>query len=262
MGGAAAPAGVDRDVLHAADAVGHGAGDGHVLDRIVPELSAGVGGIGGQGLVDGPLEHQVTGGGQHAARAVARIVDPPGFPLPHRIPGGEPGVQVGLAIFRDLLALLGVAGEGEAVAAAGGVGRGGRIAHVGLGHREIGQAGQRAEGHRVEVVRARGARRDHHRGLAIAGGGVLDGPAGAGVYAGRPAYRDIGPGRDQLSRLAVQHIEEAVLGGLHQHVAQPAADLQVGQDHRLGGRVVPLLAGGLLVVPGVFAVPDVDRQDR
>ncbi len=44
-------------------------------------------------------------------------------------------------------------------------------------------------------------------------------------------------------------------------LARLAADVQIGQDHRLGGGVVPVVAGGLLVVPDVFAGIRIERDD-
>ena len=87
-------------------------------------------------------------------------------------------------------------------------------------------------------------------------------PAGLEVDARGPGVGHIVVGRQQLSGLAVHHIEEAVLGRVQQHRADLAADLQVGQHHGGGAVVVPLLGGDLLIVPGVFAGAGVHRHHR
>ena len=45
-----------------------------------------------------------------------------------------------------------------------------------------------------------------------------------------------------------------------EHLARRAVDIDVGEDHRLGRRVVPVVAGRLLIVPDVFAGVGVQRQ--
>src|SRR5205814_3625176 len=50
-----------------------------------------------------------------------------------------------------------------------------------------------------------------------------------------PVDRHIVGGGDQLPGYAVEHIKEAVLRGLHQHPAHPAADLEVREDDVLSG---------------------------
>src|SRR5256885_13159425 len=56
--------------------------------------------------------------------------------------------------------------------------------------------------------------------------------------------------------------EEAVLRGLHQHPAHPAADLEVRKDDVLSGVEVPGVARCGLVVPDVFAGPGLQRSEE
>src|SRR5262249_58916525 len=46
------------------------------------------------------------------------------------------------------------------------------------------------------------------------------------------------------------------------HLARSAVDIDVGEDHRLGGGVVPVVAGRFLVVPDIFAGVGVQRDQR
>src|SRR5205814_8653502 len=77
-----------------------------------------------------------------------------------------------------------------------------------------------------------------------------------------PVDRHIVGGGDQLPGYAVEHIKEAVLRGLHQHPAHPAADLEVREDDVLSGVEVPGVARCGLVVPDVFARPGLQCDDR
>ena len=116
--------------------------------------------------------------------------------------------------------------------------------------------------HRVPVVPAQ--RPGHHqRGLA----GDVDPRFGIHLRAailahpGRPVERNIGLGRNELTRRAVEHLEIAVLGRLHQHLPAAPVDFHVGQHDVLRGGVVPRLARRGLVVPDIFARIGADRDD-
>ena len=89
----------------------------------------------------------------------------------------------------------------------------------------------------------------------------LDGTAGLRVHVRRPVDPDIGLRGQQGTVGAVQHVEETVFRCLEQDLADGAVDLEVGQDHVLGGRVVPGLTRSRLVMPDVLASVGVERHD-
>ena len=91
--------------------------------------------------------------------------------------------------------------------------------------------------------------------------GCLDGATRLEVDMSRPVHRYNIFGRNQLTRGAVDHIEEAVLRRLHNDLAVAAVDLEIGEHHVLHGRVIPGIAGDCLVVPRVLARVGVERND-
>lgn len=74
----------------------------------------------------------------------------------------------------------------------------------------------------------------------------------AGAYFSAEISLPVGP---------VEHVEEAILGRLHQHLGGLSIDRDVGQDHVLGGGVVPHIARRGLVVPDVLARVGIHRDD-
>ena len=103
-----------------------------------------------------------------------------------------------------------------------------------------------------------------HKGLAgaaVARHRVFDGPAGLGIKARGPVDGHEGLGRDELAGHAIEHIEHAVLGGLHDDLAIFVGDFDVGQDHVIGGVVIPVIARCGLVVPDVLAGLGLERDD-
>src|SRR3546814_12480047 len=66
----------------------------------------------------------------------------------------------------------------------------------------------------------------------------------------------------QLSGAAVEHVEEAVLRRVQQHLAVPPAELHVREDDRLGRGIVPFVARRFLIVPDISAGIDIHRDDR
>ncbi len=90
---------------------------------------------------------------------------------------------------------------------------------------------------------------------------VDDRLAGFGVDPRRPTRRHKVFARDELAGLGIEHVEEAVLGSVHQHAARLTGDLQVGEHQRRSRVEVPLLARSLLVMPHVLAGVGVQRDD-
>src|SRR5690606_20933270 len=69
-------------------------------------------------------------------------------------------------------------------------------------------------------------------------------------------------GRDRLAGRASDHVEEAVLRRVQEHLPLTTVDLELGLNDRLRARVVPLLARNLLVVPAILAGIRIDGDDR
>ncbi len=157
VGEPAPPAGVHRHILLPAHGIADRPGDRHGLDVGLPELVPVLGAIDRQRPPDSALDQQAARRGENPTRPVARIGHTPDFLSLHRIPGGQPGLLVGVRIGRLLPAQGVVAEIGRARAAPVEPG-GSREGHEALRHREIDQAGLRAIGHRVEVVGPAGAR--------------------------------------------------------------------------------------------------------
>src|ERR1019366_2426067 len=66
---------------------------------------------------------------------------------------------------------------------------------------------------------------------------------------------------DELAGLAIEHVEESVLRGLHNDLARTAADRQIREHQGLRGVVVPIISGRNLIVPNQLAVARAQRQD-
>src|SRR5690606_37710652 len=118
-------------------------------------------------------------------------------------------------------------------------------------------------GHWLPVVRPRWARHVDERGVDVPRPRVFNRTPRCRIYSRRPP--GIGHerlGRNGLPGFPVNHIEEAVLGGLHEHLAELPCDLEIGEDHRLHRRVVPAFAGIYLVAPDVFPGVGIDGYDR
>ena len=112
------------------------------------------------------------------------------------------------------------------------------------------------------MVRAHRRRRDARALAPVARLRRLDRATGRAVDVRRPVDRGERLGRDELTGEPVDDVEEAVLGRLQQHLARPAGDGQVGQDHLLRGVEVPVVAGGDLVMPDVVAGAGPQGDDR
>ena len=91
----------------------------------------------------------------------------------------------------------------------------------------------------------------------------LDRPAGFPIQPRSPGdAAHESAAREKFPCGAVQHVKEAVLIGLRDHLARPAADRQIGLDQRFGGVVVPIVAGRRLKMPGQLAGGGMHREDR
>ena len=119
--------------------------------------------------------------------------------------------------------------------------------------RDVDQPSVRVIAHRLPVMGAKGAGDDQFGRVAVVRQAGFDRPARFHIDAAGPIDRDEVLSRDQFARGPVQHVKEAVLGGLHQHGARVAVDLHVGEDDVLGGGVVPGVTRRGLVMPDILA---------
>ena len=260
----AAPARRDGDVLLAVDDVGDRRGHDARAGRRLPQLLAGLGVVGDEAAVGGALEHEVASSGERAAVPRRYLLLVPYFLLLHRIPGDQPAE--GLALRRLRIGKhRGIPAQPRRrLAGQVTVVRPVFVVHQVERHvlrRQVHQASARVERHRHPVVRAIGAGDGVARLVALAGFSHLDRTA-ALVVPGRPVDVDEVFRRDELAVGAVDDEKETVLRRVQNHLARPPGDLQVGEDHRLGRGVVPIIAGGFLVVPDVFARVRVECDDR
>ena len=69
------------------------------------------------------------------------------------------------------------------------------------------------------------------------------------IEAGHPIHRDERLGRNELPIGAVENVEHAALGRLHDHLTSLAFDLNIGHDEAAHGVQVPGVAGDRLVIP-------------
>ncbi len=86
--------------------------------------------------------------------------------------------------------------------------------------------------------------------------------AGLQVDRLRPIRARVLVGREQRSVTPIVNREEAILRRVQEYRAVVPADGQVGEDHRLGRRHVPLIAGRLLVIPDEAAGIRIEREYR
>ena len=114
----------------------------------------------------------------------------------------------------------------------------------------------------MPVVAAGGGGRDEARLLVVVALRGLHRPPGLEVDVARPGDGHVGLGRDELSGLAVEDVEEAVLRGVQQRLALSPADLEVREQDVLDRGVVPVVARCRLVVPGELAGVRTQREDR
>src|SRR5690606_18617836 len=66
---------------------------------------------------------------------------------------------------------------------------------------------------------------------------------------------------DGLAGATIEHIEETVLGRLHQHLALASVDAEIGQHQLLRGIIIPDVPRGGLVMPDVLAGIRAQRQN-
>ena len=151
---------------------------------------------------------------------------------------------------------------------AGGVGDLERLViHADVVGRHVEQAGLRREGRRLLVLRAERGRADALGVVVLAlrvRAELLHDlrPAGLHIDMGRPVDRRIILlGDQQLARLAVQRIGEAVAVEMHQRLGRLPLHRDVGQDHLVDAVIVPLVVGRHLIDPLGDAGIRIARED-
>ena len=113
----------------------------------------------------------------------------------------------------------------------------------------------------MPVVGAQGRRKHHVGAFAVVGGIRQHRPTRLQIHVGSPGDPRELVGGQELTGRSVENIKETVLRRLHQHRARLAVPLDIRQNHVLGGRIVPTVAGGGLIVPGETTRIRVDGQD-
>ena len=262
-----APTGFDGDVLLALHFVADRRRENARAGGRRPDLGARIRTEGTEVAHAIALEDEVARGGQGATVPGVGVLHPPYFLFRHRVPGLQVALQTRLGRgldFRDLRQTTGVEVHARVPAELALLEIGVRnVREASIHGGDVHEAGRRMEGHRLPAMRPPGAgqRQEGLARLAPARFRVFDGSARLHVKAGGPVLRRIRRGRQQLASGAIQHIEIAIFGCLHQHLARLAVDGQVGQHDGLRGGVVPGVARRGLVVPHVFAGVSLQRHD-
>src|SRR5258708_10757366 len=140
----------------------------------------------------------------------------------------------------------------------------GLVEKAAIGDRDVGQAGERAEGHRVPSVTAVRSGGERRTGLLIFvnGSGVDEGASCFQINGTGPRDGGIGLRGKQLTSGAVEDVEETVFGSVKQNFSRGVVDREVGKNKGLSGIVIPGVAGRLLIMPDVFASVGLERNDR
>ncbi len=133
-------------------------------------------------------------------------------------------------------------------------------AEAAVGRGNVHQSRAWIKRHRRPVVSAARTRRQHHGVAAVVRYVVYDRPARRFVQALRPGDLHQRLAGNELPRHAIQHVVEAVFVRLHDHLARPSFDGEVGQHQLLDAVVVPGIAGDHLEVPFQFARLGFHRQ--
>ena len=74
-------------------------------------------------------------------------------------------------------------------------------------------------------------------------------------------HREQGIGREKLTCRPINHIEEAVLGDLHDDFARLAANRQFRQHQMLGRGEIPRIPWRGLIMPNILARVGLNRHD-
>src|SRR5438445_7772694 len=139
----------------------------------------------------------------------------------------------------------------------------GFVEEAAIRDRDVGQAGERAEGHGVPSVTAVRSRDERRSGLLIFvnSGGVDEGASCFQINGTGPRDGGVRLRGEQLAGGAVKDVEETVFGSVKKNFSRGVVDREVGKDDGLVGIVVPGVAGSLLIMPDIFAGIGFERND-
>ena len=137
-----------------------------------------------------------------------------------------------------------------------------RVQETEFEHGQVDELRLRVVRHRVPEVPAVRRRQHPARLLVVVPVGRLDGTAGREIDVARPVHAHELLGREQFAGGAIEHVEEAVLRRLHQHLARRAIPVEVGEHDLLHRGVVPVVARRGLVVPDEPPGVGSQREDR
>ncbi len=105
-------------------------------------------------------------------------------------------------------------------------------------------------------------RKNEFRFIKILGLLCLYGSPGLRVNMTCPVDRRIGLRGNKFPRPAIEHIEKAVFGGLHDYLSLDTRYLQIRKDHLLGRGKVPVIPRCGLVVPHQSTRFRIDGKNR
>ena len=254
--------------MFAVNSVGDGSSDDAALRVGGPELLTVVSTIGFKVPLRGAFKDQIARSGEESAVRWGLAIHAPDFFLLQGIPGGKVSFDGGEDCFLDLRLLRHACGHEidadiKSESALTGM-LPGFVKEAAIRDRDIGQAGERAEGHRVPSVTAVRSGDERRTGLLIfvKGGGIEDGAACFQINGTGPGDGGVRLCGKQLAGGAVEDVEETVLGSVKQNFSRGVVDREVGKDDGLVGIVIPCVAGSLLIMPDVFAGVGFERDDR
>src|SRR5260370_27852411 len=185
----------------------------------------------------------------------------------HRIPGGKVSLDGGEDCFLDLRLLRQACGHEIDANVKGEIALTGMLAgfvkEAAIRDRDVGQPGERAEGHGVPSVTAVRSGDERRTGLLIFvnGSGVDEGATCFHINGAGPRDGGVRLRGKQLASGAVEDVEEAVLRSGKQKFSLGVVDREVGENDGLSGIVIPGIARRLLIVPDVFAGGGLERND-
>ncbi len=128
--------------------------------------------------------------------------------------------------------------------------------------RKVDQSGLRTERERLPTVGAAFTRVAVEGRVRVVSLRIDLGASGNRIHATRPIDPcHVRCDRQELAGLALEHVEESVLGRVQQNPAWRAGDGQLGENHVLHGVIVPAIPGRLLKMPYVASRIGIQRDD-
>src|SRR5262245_19126305 len=114
----------------------------------------------------------------------------------------------------------------------------------------------------MPIVRAGGTGNDYHGFVpGVSRNWCFYGASRLQINATRPIDLCVGVRGDQRAVRAVEDVEETILRRVQDHFSRAALNSDIGQGDLLGGRVIPHLAGSLLIMPDILSSVRLERHD-